>query len=388
MNIAIKWLQNGSKVTSFAVETASRSNSLNKAFVKAFRSFEAAASLEYIRIIATAEDDKVSLQKEADGHLQFLQDHLSGLGKMAKSMTTEEKEDHRRFVTSSDIHDKYMKAPCLWRGFAKPRGYAGDAALMEMIYRNEFDGTDTFGKVVHKAVVGITACRAVRGRKDYLKEHIAACEGGRVLSMAAGPVREISEYLQENPSTQSQFLALDHDTDTLENYSIGDSRFQYAVANAFHFIRGDNTIAHPRKLPYWNHKHDSNTDFKGISALFAPLHYKLKPLPESHFDLVYTAGLFDYIMDFESPKKGCKALTRFLFDKVAPGGKLVIGNYNWSMPDLDYFLCDILCDWPLFYRQPEELCGFLDGIDSKHLANVTVEYESTGTTSFLVVTKK
>jgi len=361
---------------------------LHESLLKGFLGFEKAALAMRGRV-NEIEGAKDFLEKTTTELMELLDVHLSPLGKLAKVMTAEERRAHQIHLTNSEIHKAFLGAPCVWRAFTKPQGYAGDAALMDLIYRNKFEGAEPFDKVVHKVIVGKLKCsEALRNRKAYIKKHITALTGSdKVLSMAAGPAREIEEFLQENPNAETQFLALDHDVNTLRDCQIEDPRFEYAIANAFHFIRGESTIAFPRKIPYINHHHDPCKDFKGLRALLAPVHYRMVSLPENNYNLVYTAGLYDYIINFETSAKGCKALTKFLFEKVAPGGKLVIGNYNWSMPDVDYFLMEFVADWKLFYRNDTEIYSFLDGIDRRLIANAQIECEPSGINSFLVVTK-
>jgi hypothetical protein len=366
-------------------------SALAVSFLDGWNTFANAASRERLRINQKYQDGKdqgTLLQVEADRHWRFLHDKLGSLGKMAKDMTEEDRQELAESVGRSDITDYYHKVPCVSRAFYKPCGYAGDSKLMDMFYRNDVEGTDPFEQVVHKTMVGLfSGPQAVRNRIDYLKQHIASVqEGGKILSMAAGPALEVKDVLQENPSTTRQFLALDHDPNTLRAFAGDDPRLQYAIANAFHFIKGWNSIAFPRKVPFLNHDHQLS-DFKGISALLAPLHYKFTSLVDNSFDLIYSAGLYDYILNFDDPQKGCKALTTFLFSKVKPGGKLVIGNFNWSIPDEEYCVLEFLADWKLLYRDDDEIKSFVDGIEASEIGDVVVEHDATGVNSFLVVTK-
>jgi Putative methyltransferase len=260
---------------------------------------------------------------------------------------------------------------------------------MDMVYRNHFEGETPFGRMAHNYYTEhLVSCRAVRNRKDYIKEHIAAApEGAQILSMAAGPAREIHEYLLESPETTKTFLAVDHDIETLGQFQSKDPRMNYAIGNAFGFIRGQRRVAFPRDLPLFQYNHDPKTDFKGISALMAPLWYSMNTLANHQYDLVYSAGLYDYIESFDVPTKGTVALTKCLFDFVAPGGKLVIGNASTAVPEVDIFVFASV-QWPLLYREDHEIMAFADGIDKEHISSITIEKEPLGWNSFLVIEKR
>ena len=45
------------------------------------------------------------------------------------------------------------------------------------------------------------------------------------------------------------------------------------------------------------------------------------------YDLIYSAGLYDYIPDAKDGVGGAPQLTRMLFSLLNPGGRLLVGNY-------------------------------------------------------------
>ena len=309
------------------------------------------------------------------------------LGEMARRMSAEERAAHRQYVMASEANLVWREAPLVNRVVYRPSGYVGDAETMRMFYREQWEGESPWAMLAHRDPVNCACGQAVRNRKSYLKNWIhKSPDSGKILNLAAGPAEEILDYLGENPDTTKTFLALDHDIHTIRSVDLSDARVKYALANAFHFIKGHSHIAYPRlHFGAWL---DPKKDLKGVQSLLAPIKYSFDTLKENSFDLIYSAGLFDYILNFDSPDKGAKKLTSFLFDKVAPGGKLVIGNFNKTVPDDLFFAMDIMSNWLLNYRDDKELKSFVQGIDPAMIEKVYVEKEPTGINSFLVVEKR
>jgi extracellular factor (EF) 3-hydroxypalmitic acid methyl ester biosynthesis protein len=66
----------------------------------------------------------------------------------------------------------------------------------------------------------------------------------------------------------------------------------------------------------------------------------------SDVDLVYAAGLLDYL-----PEPVAQRLMTSLYQMLAPGGRLFIGNLK-RVPD-STFMMEFILDWHLEYRTPE-----------------------------------
>ena len=166
-----------------------------------------------------------------------------------------------------------------------------------------------------------------------------------------------------------------------------ESQFKYALANAFQIIAGNYMTAKPRKLfdKYCSPAHD----FKGFWRLaLSYLKYELKHLEKESFDLVYTAGLYDYIKNFPlDDAKGTIALTKNLFRLVKSGGSLIIGNFNHNNPRHLRFAMDYIFDWPIIYRDKEELLAFAKSIPRNEIANIEVLEEAASINYFLKIDK-
>lgn len=224
----------------------------------------------------------------------------------------------------------------------KPRGYAGDYETIDRIYtkwhspKGDLVNWDKFFHWQKAAV-------AVRNRKEYFKEMLTKLDnldfGNRfVLNVGSGPCRDISEFLSRSPSTHIRFECLDMDNKAVD----------YAKA----MLNDDRVL------------HSCQDVFKFNS--------------ETKYDLVWSAGLFDYLDDGKFV-----FLFRSLLNMVAPGGEIVIGNFSESNPSRDYMEFG---EWFLCHRNEEKLRSLAHASGCNHSA-VTVDMDPTGVNLFVRVRK-
>lgn len=315
-------------------------------------------------------------------------DIMSQLSAITSNFDDEQKKAYQKFIQDTKYYEIVQDAPFYWRIINKPNGYAGDAGMMSFIYRNQFEGKTPFGMLLHKHAVNTKACQSVRNRKAYLTEQIMKTNGGRILSLAAGPAQEIQEILDQNKGDGFQFFALDHDLATLQECNITQKlpQFTYALANAFQIISGHYRVARPRSLMK-NYCYPRR-DFRGFRRLFASLKYDLIDLKKEKFGLVYTAGLFDYIKTYPlDDSKGTVALTKNLFDLVKTGGSLIIGNFNHNNPADLKFVMAYIYDWQLIHRNKHDMMEFARTIDELNIKDIQVIEEPSGINYFLKIDK-
>jgi hypothetical protein len=95
-------------------------------------------------------------------------------------------------------------------------------------------------------------------------------------------------------------------------------------------------------------------------------------------DFIYSIGLYDYLTE-----RFARTLTTKLWDGLAPGGLLTLGNFNARHP-MHHFTESAL-DWYLIYREPEDLLRLVAGLPG--LAHAEVRTEDTGTLHLLLARK-
>jgi SAM-dependent methyltransferase len=245
------------------------------------------------------------------------------------------------------------------RSVAKPLGYSGDFEMMNIIYRNEPAGDSLFGKCLHAYWLNHPEAKAVRNRSRYLHGVLLRVirEGAgaplRIGSIACGPSREVQMIIE---SSEAQGLDLSNCTFYLLDQDV--NALKHAHEKIGEIVRGTNS---PVKLNFIN---------KAIRNVI------VRGWEEGDFDLLYSAGLFDY---FSDPVARMAAKT--LFDRVKPGGRLIIGNFNLTTPN--QFTMRLALDWSLIYRSIEDLTrlfGDLGGV-------LTIEQEPEGVNLFCVISK-
>ncbi|MCW8861658.1 MAG: hypothetical protein OQJ87_12805 [Rhodospirillales bacterium] len=262
--------------------------------------------------------------------------------------------------TESLVTPEVMAGPIWKQGYEKPLGYPGDFKVMNYLYEEELPGDSIYGKLVHK--LGQDISTFVNARMEMVRQAIATTveenrgrDGSvKIVSIGCGPAREVTEYLAwENDPVPVEFTLVDYDQNALDA----------AVESAAPYIG------------------DSNSDVKIDTTLLSVVDFLKQPdllADIGEQQLVYSVGLFDYF-----GQKTCKRLMPRLFDRVAPGGMLLIGNMKAGTDIL--WPLEFVGDWSLNYRTADEMLdlGVLPGAES-----VDLHMEGTGKDYLLFIRKK
>jgi extracellular factor (EF) 3-hydroxypalmitic acid methyl ester biosynthesis protein len=242
--------------------------------------------------------------------------------------------------------------PFTYRAFSKPRGYAGDAVMMDYIYglgeaSTAARGATPLGRAIFAHMSTRPSACAVRYRRRLLAgliDSTASRGGDSVFALAAGHIREVelSGAVQNRQITR--FVAMDQDTASLA-----------VVARDY---------AH-----------------QGISAVAGSVRDILsgKARPGT-FDFVYAAGLFDYL---GAPVAA--ALTCKLFEMTRPGGILLIPNFKTGASDAGYM--ESFMDWHLIYRNHDDMRALAAALPGATVAGFDVFDDDHDTITFLLVSK-
>ena len=247
-------------------------------------------------------------------------------------------------------------SPLAGRCYRKPLGYAGDFEMMNMLYRNESLGGTLFGRALSRIILDTDAAQAVRNRVHYLaakiRATIARCEPGqpaRLLSVASGPAMEIQYLLRTDPALLAagcaEITLLDQDASALRHAREQIEAFA-AQAGVEITLRCINTSIR-------------TVIAEGLTGFY---------------DLIYSAGLFDYLKDQTARSAGSQ-----LAAALAPDGQAAIGNFATENPSRP--LQELVLDWPLLHRTPEDLRRLFCDLG----ADFIVEQEATGVNLFALI---
>ena len=104
--------------------------------------------------------------------------------------------------------------------------------------------------------------------------------------------------------------------------------------------------------------------------------------PESQFDFIYCAGLFDYLND-----ETCRLLMNIFYGMLAPGGLLVATNVSDALNAVRPFRysMEYILDWHLMYRDGRRVAALAPADAARD--DWSVVAEGTGVNLFIEVRK-
>jgi extracellular factor (EF) 3-hydroxypalmitic acid methyl ester biosynthesis protein len=233
------------------------------------------------------------------------------------------------------LHSLLLCAPFLHRTYRKPLGYAGDYEMVNMISRDPFEGGSLFAKLVNLWFLEQPPAEAHRNRLESLEQRIneaaiRAINSGRkarVLSLGSGSAVEVQRFLAKHRhADQVEFTLLDFNEETLA----------HARARMEEIKR-----LHHRASPIEYTK-------KSVNSILKEGARTVGRAPLQQYDLVYCAGLFDYLSD-----NVCRRLSSLLYEWVRPGGVFLSTNVHTSNPWP--MVMDFIMEWHLIYRTAPRL---------------------------------
>lgn len=219
----------------------------------------------------------------------------------------------------------------------RPYGYYGDFEIIDRIYNNYISDRYPAWDAYFQAG---SASKAVRGRKEYFLKNLrelASFERKRleVLNIASGPGSELIDFFRDSESNHDHVHCVDADY------------------NAIYFAR-----------IRCSHK---NVSFEHRNA------FHLKS--NKTFDLIWCAGLFDYLNDKAS---------RLLLKKMAawkkPNGKIIFGNFNENNMQRPYMEFG---GWSLYHRSDSDMHNLANSVFNNNL--IKLEYEVNNVNTFCTI---
>jgi hypothetical protein len=239
------------------------------------------------------------------------------------------------------VSEFFLQDPFTRWSFQKPRGYSGDAHLLDFIYGHssiteEVEKASPLGQSLYHYTKDVSSSVAVRERRDLLTRHVdeIAAERGHdveILTIAAGHLREADRSAALKRGTLKRWIALDQDP-----VSVG------SIIRDFRGTAIDAVDGSVRGLL-------TNT-------------YKL-----GRFDFVYAAGLYDYL----SHKVAVK-LTQYCLQMLKPNGVFLFANFAKDI-GVDGYM-ETFMNWGLLLRSETEMWNIINASVDRNAVEVSVHF--------------
>jgi len=234
----------------------------------------------------------------------------------------------------------FLQDPFTRWSFTEPRGYSGDAGLLDFIYGHanvaqQIESASPVGRELYNYTKDASSSVAVRERRDLLTKYVdeVSSTHGKdteILTIAAGHLREANRSRALQEGQLARWVALDQDPQSVES------------------IRRD----------------FAGTPIQAVEGSVRSLLTKSNKLGE--FDFIYAAGLYDYLSDKVAAK-----LTQRCLSMLKPKGVFLFANFATEI-GVDGFM-ETFMNWPLLLRS--------EG-DMNDIISASTEYEAVNSTVF------
>ncbi len=235
--------------------------------------------------------------------------------------------------------------PLTQRAYTQPRGYQGDAELLDIIYRKDWRGlcgrpVSPLGEAIFRHTIQCKAPQAVRTRADILATTIDEVSRLRpsphIFSVACGHLREALKAESFRSGAVGRFVGLDHDALSLKvvEQDLGPLTVETVQGSVKLILNG--------------------------------------AFGEDKFDFIYAAGLYDYLQD-----RFARRLTEKLFGMLRAGGRLLVANYLPSIEDVGFM--EAYMNWQLIYRDADAMRQLADGIPESEKVSCEINHAAEDT---------
>jgi SAM-dependent methyltransferase len=275
-------------------------------------------------------------------------------GALKRSLPAEGWEAARADIRAHPIHALALEDPFTRHSWDKPRGYSGDGAMIDHVYRlgaapGEVRAASPAGRDVNAFVTNAHTCEGVRERLyllarlvDSTAERAARAE---ILTVGCGHLREAMYSNAVSEGALNRWLALDRDAQSVDEMTRG-----YAHRPAILPVKGT------------------------VGRLM------VRPSVYGRFDLIYAAGLYEYLDDAATV-----LLTRALMQSLKPGGRLLFANFAPDLRDEGYM--DACMDWRVTHRDAAMMQAILDAMPQADIASTRVFHGNNANVVYALLTR-
>jgi extracellular factor (EF) 3-hydroxypalmitic acid methyl ester biosynthesis protein len=312
--------------------------------------------------------DRTSLERDVIGQLRksavpIVNGLFDRFEAVSKKVDEELRPAHMAFG-KRQLHPLLLCSPFVYRTFTKPLGYAGDYEVVNMMFRDPCEGGSLFAKMINAYALQLPPIVAHQNRVTYLCERLieenwrVARQGRtlRVFNLGCGPAHEIQQFFAKGTHCdQSKFVLADFNDETIAhtNSVLTESRRRHGHRTQIQLVK------------------------KTAQQLIKHSGHSIQYPKAEQYDLIYCAGLFDYLSD-----KVCRKLMEVFYDMLSPQGLLIATNVDAhpSQNEMEYFL-----EWHLIHRNTEQMSSLAPGRAARD--NIRLLRDPSGINIFMEVRK-
>ncbi|WP_163264749.1 class I SAM-dependent methyltransferase [Chelativorans alearense] len=258
-------------------------------------------------------------------------------------------------VQGHPVSEFFLQDPFTRWSFEKPRGYSGDAQLLDFIYGHPsvagaIAKASPLGRALYRYTYNASSSVAVRERRDLLAkqvDEIAAARGKEteILAVACGHLREAEHSTSLREGRINRWVALDQDP-----MSVGAIARDWE-ATSVEAVEGS------------------------VRGLLADA-YNL-----GRFDFVYAAGLYDYLSH-----KVAVRLTQACLRMLKPNGTFLFANFADDI-SVDGYM-ETFMNWALLLRSEAEMWNIVNASVDRNTVEASVHFGSNRNVIYATLRKR
>jgi SAM-dependent methyltransferase len=258
-------------------------------------------------------------------------------------------------VRDHPVLEYFLEDPLTRWSHDKPRGYSGDAQLLDYIYcdphvAESVANASEVGKALYRHTKDVPSCVAARERRDLLTrsvDEIATRNGPQteVLAIAAGHLREANRSAALQEGRLKRWVALDQDP---QSVGLITRDFQGTAVEAI-----DGSV---RTMLTRGHK-------------------------LGKFDFIYASGLYDYLAHNVAVK-----LTKTCLQMLKPNGTFLFANYAEGNPDAGYR--ETFMNWVLLLRSEADMWNIINASVDRNTVEAQVFFGENRNVLYGVIEKR
>lgn len=225
----------------------------------------------------------------------------------------------REILRAHPLCAALLEDPYVGRAAAKPRGYAGDAVMIDYVYDQRApEGTSPRALEMFRCSTNVQAAQGVRFRRAFAESKLKqAVESGKsICVLACGHLREADALIGRD---LRNVVAVDQDPASIAGVKrLHGSNITLIEGNIFEYL--------------------GNAQAGGV-----------------RFDYIYTLGLTDYLDD-----RLFALLCKLMKGCLLPDGEIMAANF---LPNhLAIGMMDAVMDWQLVYRDEADLARHAEAV--------------------------